>query len=338
MTDKEVQIVIDNFLIPGDQLSETCGKVFTSLLSADIGLSGGIPEGINVLISGAPKIGKTSFCLYFASQCQKVDPDKQVFFFDCEGRLRTELLKSIADLDLSRFNIIKSNKKKILSAEDYLNLIIHTLKDYPRCICILDSIASLAPEAELNSLIGDSVRMASTASLMYKVFRQTSQILSVTKSTFIGLTHLVSNPNPGMGKKTFAVGGNAIKYQASVHLEGAWKKNIEYNNKCVGQIAHFKVISSALGPPGYDINVPIVFGRGVDKATDVFNVAIELGMITKAGSWYQMPDENIIENIKWPDGKSPKIQGQEKVIQYLYDHMDITDHIEQFIRLMMISS
>jgi RecA/RadA recombinase len=155
-------------------------------------------------------------------QCHRISPEKKVFFFDVEGRLRSELLDCFPDINRENFNVVRSNDQKILTAEDYLNLIYETLKDYPSCICILDSVAALCPEAELSSNIGESVKMASTATLMYKMFRRVSQILSVTKATFIALTHMVANPNPGPGKKSFAVGGNAPQYGASVWMEAAW--------------------------------------------------------------------------------------------------------------------
>lgn len=328
------KIEIDDFIIPGSMLEEHSGEIYKTLLSMDLALNGGIPEGISVLISGAPKIGKTTFSLHFAGQSQAANPDKKVFFFDCEGRLRPELLSSIKGLDMSRFFIIRSNSKKVLTAEDYLNLLLTTLKDNPKCICILDSIASLVPEKELSSEIGDSIKLASTPTLMYRVFRATSQILPVTQSTFIGLTHLVANPNPGPGKKSMAVGGNAIRYGASVHLEAAWKEDIKAGDKNVGQIAHMKVIASALGPPGADVKVPIVYGKGVDIAYDTFNVALELGLIEKGGSWFTLPTEDTIQGIGL---KEPmKLQGANNIVDYLNEHPEVTSALDKHIRNMML--
>lgn len=319
---------IKDYLIKGSQLNEQDGKVCRSTISVDIALNGGIPEGTNVLISGVPKLGKTTFSLYFACRALKHDPNKQVFFFDAEGRLRSDLLNQIEGMDLNRFNIIKSNQGKILSAEDFLNLILSTLKDYPKCICILDSIASLAPKSELESLIGDSGRMANMASLMYKVFRHTSQVLSVTKSTFIALTHLVANPNPGPGKKSFAVGGNAMKYGASVNLEGTYKEDIKVKEQIIGQLAHFKVIASALGPPGAEICLPIIYGKTVDRVWDIVNVCLELGLITKGGPWYQYSSQLI--NI-CPTLTDKKEQGQDNLISKLKSTPEIIDQIEKYL-------
>ena len=299
-------LVIEDFLIPSSVLKEEQGRTFRTTISLDIALSGGIPEATSVLLSGKPKIGKTTLALHYVQQCHRKDPTKKAFFFDVEGRLRTELVECFPDINKENLNIVRSNSTKILSAEDYLNLIFQTLKDNEKCICVLDSIAALCPEGELSSNIGDSVKMAGTATLMYKIFKRVSQILPVTHSTFIALTHMIANPNPGPGKKSYAVGGNAPQYGASVWLEAAWKQDINDSaNKTIGQNAHFNVIASALGAPGAEVTVPIIYGRGVDEHMDLFNVCCELGLIQKAGAWYAV------------NGIKEKLQGQLAVVEAL---------------------
>jgi recombination protein RecA len=318
-------ISLENFLIPVTALKEEQGRTFKTTLSLDIALSGGIPEGSSVLMSGKPKVGKTTLALHYVQQCHREDPTKKAFFFDVEGRLRTELLDCFPDLNRENIAIVRSNENKILSAEDFLNLLYTTLKDYPKCICILDSIAALCPEAELSSNIGDGVKMAGTASLMYKMFRRVSQILPVTKSTFIALTHMIANPNPGPGKKSYGVGGNAPQYGASVWLEGGWKQDIEdTNNKTIGQNAHFYIVASALGSPGADVSIPIIYGKGVDETMDLFNLACEFGIISKSGAWYTVP------------GNKEKLQGQMNVIEHLRKNQVLSKEIYDQIRTMAI--
>jgi recombination protein RecA len=91
-----------------------------------------------------------------------------------------------------------------------------------------------------------------------------------------------------------------------VWLEGAWKQDIDdAANKTIGQNAHFNVIASALGPPGAEVTVPIIYGRGVDERMDLFNVCCELGLIQKAGAWYSI------------SGIKEKLQGQLAVVDVL---------------------
>lgn len=327
-------IKLENFLIPTSALVEEQGRIFPTTISLDIALSGGIPEGTSVLLSGRPKVGKTTLALHYVQKCHSEDPDKKAFFFDVEGRLRMELINCFPGINRENFSVVRSNDTKILSAEDYLNLLYETLKDYPKSICILDSVAALCPEAELTSNIGDSIKMASTATLMYKMFRRVSQILSVTKSTFIALTHMVANPNPGPGKKSFAVGGNAPQYGASVWLEAPWKEDIKNNNNdSIGQIAHYSVVASALGAPGSDVSVPIIYGKGVDEETDVFNVAQDFGVIKRAGAWYSI-DSSFLESME----EDKKFQGQANVIEFLRQNKEVTKEIDSKIRSMAIIS
>ncbi len=330
---KRTEVKLDNFLIPSSFLEERQGRIFPTCLSMDIGLSGGIPEGVSVLLSGKPKVGKTTLARDYVQQCHQVDPYKKCFFFDVERRLRTELLDCFPGINKENLSVIKSNETKILTAEDYLNLIYETLKDYPKSICVLDSVAALCPEAELTSNIGDSVKMASTATLMYKMFRRVSQILSVTQSTFIALTHMVANPNPGPGKRSFSVGGNAPQYGASVWLEAPWKEDVrDSNNNSIGQIAHFNIVSSALGPPGSSVPVPIIYGRGVDHVMDLFNVAQDFGLINRAGAWYSIDPSSVSL-----DEPEIKLQGQAAVIERLKTNPKLRNAIDLHIRLMTLS-
>ena len=322
------EVKLENFLIPSTSIVEKEGKIFPTVLSMDIALSGGIPEGVSVLMSGKPKVGKTTLALHYVQQCHRISPEKKVFFFDVEGRLRSELLDCFPDINRENFNVVRSNDQKILTAEDYLNLIYETLKDYPSCICILDSVAALCPEAELSSNIGESVKMASTATLMYKMFRRVSQILSVTKATFIALTHMVANPNPGPGKKSFAVGGNAPQYGASVWMEAAWKEDIKNSsNESIGQKAHFSVVASALGPPGADVAVPIIYGRGVDEQIDCFHTALDFGIIKRSGAWYSV-DSSFLDSLD----EDKKFQGQQNVVNFLKENESVYKEIDQYIR------
>jgi recombination protein RecA len=311
-------VELSNYSFAASDLSDNVGRVFPTTISLDIALSGGIPEGSSVLLSGVAKSGKTSLALHYVAKCQLSDPTKKVFFFDVEGRLRPELLRCIKGLNLANLQVVRSNEKKILSAEDYLNLVMEALKEHPKCIVILDSVAALCPEGELSSKIGDSKQMAGIATLMYTVFRRVSQVIPVTQSTFIGINHMIANP--GKGKSSFESGGNAQRYQASVWLQAKWVEAIDKGDKKIGQIAHFVVMASALGAPGSKVKVPIIFGHGVDEVTDVFRVAVDLGLIEKGGAWYTIPNH--------PE----KVQGEEKCVALIRSDEKIYNHLYNAIR------
>src|SRR5690606_4899600 len=110
---QQTQLNLESFSIPLRALEERQGRIFPTTISLDIALSGGIPEGSSVLLSGKPKIGKTSLALHFVSQCHKLDPSKKVYYFDVEGRLRSELVKCFRHINEENFTVIRSNSTKI---------------------------------------------------------------------------------------------------------------------------------------------------------------------------------------------------------------------------------
>jgi len=113
--------------------------------------------------------------------------------------------------------------------------------------------------------------------------------------------------------------------RASVWLEGGWKQDIEdTNNKTIGQNAHFYIVASALGSPGADVSIPIIYGKGVDEVMDVFNLGCEFGIINKSGAWYSVP------------GLKDKIQGQAGVIDYMRKNKDFYESLYSQIRTMAI--
>ncbi len=320
---KDVKFGLDAFLIPLSDLKEEQGKTYESITSLDIALGGGIPEGSSVLIAGSYGSGKTSLSLKYVEECHKVDPTKRIFFFDVEGRLRQELVDCYKGINKENFSVIKSNENKILTAEDYLNLLYSALTDYPHCICILDSVAALCPESEMATNIGDSVKMAGTASLMYKMFRKTSQILSVTKATYIALTHMIANPNPAAHGKRSITGGNAPQYQASIYLHVPYKKELtDSNNNTIGHLMQVVVEKSAMGPPGRDITIPIIYGEGISKELDVIDLCINAGLIEQKASWYVFQEQSY--------------QGKAKLLQYVKDNPQVYAEIDDKLRMMAL--
>ena len=99
MPTKAANLSLEDFLISSTALLETQGEIIPTCLSADIALSGGIPEGINVLLSGKPKVGKTTLALHYVQQCHRLYPEKKAFFFDVEGRLRSELIDCFPEIN-----------------------------------------------------------------------------------------------------------------------------------------------------------------------------------------------------------------------------------------------
>jgi recombination protein RecA len=329
-SDKVVEEGFDKFLerTYGEGIIQTADKIIDkkreilkTALSLDISLSGGIPSGVTCLLSGKSKVGKTSLCLHILKNA--INDGRPAFYVDIERRCSQSLLKTIAGLNTEKLNIIKSTPDKVLSAEDWFRIIEQTIKDNPRAVTVVDSIAALSTMAEQSELIGDNRDMAGTPKLLASFFRKVQQTIDDNDNIVIFLSQLQTNREPN-GKKFIEKGGLAIGYACSVWLNVNWAKIWDKDpdtNEPDGQDLMVNVVCSALGKPYIPCSIPLRYGEGIDTAKDVIIHAENLGLIQKSGSWYNIPsilDEN----------KNPlKLQGLDKIREYFKNN---PEHIVKF--------
>jgi len=300
--------------------------VLKTVLSLDISLSGGIPDGCTCLISGKAKIGKTSICLEILKNA--LDSGRPAFYFDIERRLSNSLLKTISGLDTEKLNIIKSTPDKVLSAEEWLRIIETTIKENKKSVIVIDSIAALSTLAEQSELLGESRDMSGTPKLLASFFRKVQQTIDDTNSIVLFISQLMTSREP-MGKKFETKGGLAIGYACSVWLTCNWAKQWDKDpetNAPAGHDAMITVICSALGKPFLPCAVPLRFGEGVDRIKDILINAENLGLIQKSASWY------IISSILGKDNNPLKLQGLEKVREYFKEHPEYIEKFDKEIR------
>ena len=287
--------------------------------SLDIALNGGIPEGSFVVLTGQPKCGKTTSSLDFAATAQKTEyaygsfkDGRQVYYLNIEGRLKKRDLEGIPGLDLNRLHVIGSQQGKILHAEEYLQIAERIINEVPGCVLIIDSYSALCTEAEITSDM-DKMQRADGAKLLAKFCRKVANVIPVNKNIVIGITHLMGNPT-GYGAEFKEKSGQAIAYQTDVKLRAKTFKPwlLGSDNTQIGQEIEWQVICSALGPPGATTTSYIRYGQGIDKCTELVNLASYLGIIHKGGAWYTI---TVLED-------KPKFQGAEKVRNYLLEHSE----------------
>ena len=291
--------------------------------SLDMILSGGVPEGSFVVLTGQPKCGKTTTSLDFAATAQKetyqgnLKKPRHVYYLNIEGRLKKRDLEGINGLDLDRFDIIGSQEGKILNAEEYLQIGERIINEEPGCVLIIDSYSALCTEAEITSEM-NKMQRADGAKLLAKFCRKVANVIPVNKNIVIGITHLMGNPT-GYGAEFKEKSGQAIAYQTDIKLRAKSFKpwTLGADNTQIGQEVEWQVICSALGPPGGVTTSYIRYGSGIDKVTEIMMLAIDIGIINKGGAWYSF-------NI---DGETQKFQGTEKLRQFLVDNSEIYDKI-----------
>lgn len=324
-------------------------KVISVSPAIDIALGGGIREGSWVTLTGDPKSGKTTTAMQIAANCQK--EGRPIIYIDAEGRLK-DLNFQIDGLDPSKMEVIHPDDKP-LPAEDLLD-IAYKLMSSPEnhgAVLIIDSISSLIPAKEL---VGDMTPGRAGLPKILSIFtKKIGQLLPRQRGLVIAITHYISN-TAGFGKAKLADGGNKIQYQADTRMEiahggektpaiQAW----EVNKERVGQVINWKIICSSMGAPGGNVQSYIRYGRGIDFAQEVFTLACDLGLVSKAGAWYtcnfmseckEMAKE-LEPNLNVDDEeavlKAFKFQGESKVYEFFLQNKNVCDYVEKTIKEML---
>jgi recombination protein RecA len=311
-----------------DQL-KTMRKVVIPVSPAlNIGLNGGIPEGTWTTLTGREKIGKTVTALQIAANAQdpkyanELCPDgRLVVYLSVEGRIKQRDIDGIPNLDKSRFKFVQSTAGNILNAEKYLSIAEKYITNVPGCVVIIDSYSALSTDAEMSGGMADQQR-ADGAKLLAKFCRKMANIVPINRNIIIGITHLMSNPS-GMGAESSEKSGRAIAYQADNKLHGKWAEAWNLGDKQIGLIIHWDIKFSSLGAPGPKVDSYFRFNHGLDRFQELAVIGSDLGLIAKSGSWF---------SIDIVDGEEkPKVQGIEKVRNYLAEHIDIADKLEKEI-------
>jgi recombination protein RecA len=249
-----------------------------------------------------------------------------VYYLNIEGRLKKRDLEGISGLDLDRFHIIGSQTGKILHAEEYLQIAERIINEEPECVLIIDSYSALCTEAEITSDM-DKMQRADGAKLLAKFCRKVANVIPVNRTIVIGITHLMGNPGYG-NVEWKEKSGQAVAYQTDVKLRAKfhkpWMVGTQNNETQIGQEIEWITQCSAIGPPGGTITSYIRYGQGIDKAMELATLASDMGLITKAGSWYTL---SFLE-----EKDKQKLQGLEKVRQYLVDNKDAYDSLYDQIK------
>jgi len=297
----------------------------------DVLLNGGIEDGSFVVIAGPPGVGKTTTAIDFAGTAQ--DPkyaDKDidvegriVYIFNIEGRLKKRDLLGIHHFNIDRCEVIESHKGKILHAEDYIEIGEQLINERPGCVFIFDSFSQLCTKARKESSIGDRFR-DDTPLLLANFCKRICNVIPVNNSIVIGITHMIANQG-GMGMSPWSeASGRKVQYAADVKLKATHKSDWMDKETQIGQDVHWDCEKSALWSGSHQDKVTskLRYGYGLDKEAELVELASELGVITKGGSWYTFD-------------KDTKMQGLEKARNYLIENPNMYTIINTEVRHLM---
>ncbi len=315
-------------LINGQSIVDSKSIIIPVSPKIDLSLGGGIPEGSFVIISGPPKAGKTITCLDFAATAQRIEyacsigrkEGRHVYYDNVEGRIKSRDFVGIKHLDPKRLTVIESVPGKILTGEDHISIMERLINDRPGDIFIIDSFSALCTAGEMTANIGDRYR-ADAPVLLAHFCRRISNVVPINKSIVMGVTHIIANQGGGVSKWTEA-SGRKIQYQTDVKLKATHFVPWKSGETQIGQEIHWRCETSALGPPGIKSISKFRYGHGLDKEAEVLDLAVDLGIITKSGSWYILPNDE-------------KFQGLDKTAEALRENPTLFIDLNKQTREMM---
>ena len=283
----------------------------TGALSLDMALGiGGVPRGRIIEVFGPETSGKTTLALHIVAEAQKMGGDAA--FIDAEHALDPVYAKKLGvDID----NLIVSQPD---TGEQALEITESLVRSGALDVIVVDSVAALVPKAEIDGDMGDS-HMGLQARLMSQALRKLTGALNKTKTVLIFINQLREKIGVMFGNPETTTGGRALKFYASVRLDIRKIENIKQDGEVKGNRVRVKVIKNKVAPPFREAEFDVVYGEGISKAGNILDMAVNLDIIEKSGSWFSYNGERIG-------------QGRENVKRYLKENPKLLEEVESKVR------
>ena len=283
----------------------------TGALSLDIALGiGGVPRGRIIEIYGPESSGKTTLALHVVAEAQK--QGGEAAFIDAEHALDPVYAKKLGvDID----NLIVSQPD---TGEQALEITESLVRSGALDVIVVDSVAALVPKAEIDGDMGDS-HMGLQARLMSQALRKLAGAINKSKTVLIFINQLREKIGIMFGNPETTTGGRALKFYASVRMDIRKIENIKQDGEVKGNRVRVKVIKNKVAPPFREAEFDIVYGQGISKEGNILDMAVNLDIVEKAGSWFSYNGERIG-------------QGRENVKRYLHENPEMLEDIEEKVR------
>lgn len=283
----------------------------TGSLSLDIALGlGGIPRGRVVEIYGPESSGKTTVSLHMIAEIQK--RNGIAAFIDAEHALDPKYAKNLG-VDIDQLYISQPD-----TGEQALEITETMVRSGAIDIIVIDSVAALVPKAEIEGDMGDS-HMGLHARLMSQALRKLTPVVSKSKCIVIFINQLREKIGVMFGNPEVTTGGRALKFYASVRLDVRRIDQIKNGGERVGNRTRVKVVKNKIAPPFKEAEFDIIFGTGISREGDILDLAANVNIINKSGSWYSYEGEKLA-------------QGREATKEYMRQHSDFMSQIEEKVR------
>ena len=283
----------------------------TGALSLDMALGiGGVPRGRIIEVFGPESSGKTTLALHIVAEAQKTGGEAA--FIDAEHALDPVYAKKLGvDID----NLIVSQPD---TGEQALEITESLVRSGALDVIVVDSVAALVPKAEIDGDMGDS-HMGLQARLMSQALRKLAGAINKTKTVIIFINQLREKIGVMFGNPETTTGGRALKFYASVRLDIRKVENIKQDGEVKGNRVRVKVIKNKVAPPFREAEFDVVYGEGISKAGNILDMAVNMDIIEKSGSWFSYNGDRIG-------------QGRENVKKYLKENPKVLEDVEEKVR------
>ena len=295
----------------GDQKEIEIDVESSGSISLDIALGvGGYPKGRIIEIYGPESSGKTTFALHAIAEVQK--SAGRAAFIDAEHSLDPVYANNLG-VDIEELLLSQPD-----TGEQALEICDALVKSEAVSIIVIDSVAALVPQAEIDGEMGDS-HVGLQARLMSQALRKLSGSINKTNTIVIFINQLREKVGVMFGNPETTPGGKALKYYSSVRLDIRRGEQIKSGTDVVGNRTNIKVVKNKVAPPFRTAVVDIMYGEGVSKEGELIDLAAEVGIIEKSGAWYAYKGDKLA-------------QGKENVKLLLKNNVDLCSEIEELVR------
>ncbi|EQG22357.1 protein RecA [Clostridioides difficile DA00132] len=295
----------------GEATSMSIDVISTGAIGLDIAIGiGGLPRGRIVEVYGPESSGKTTVALSCVASAQK--DGGIAAFIDAEHALDPVYAKALGvDVD----NLIISQPD---TGEQALEIAEALIRSGAIDIIVIDSVAALVPKAEIDGDMGDS-HVGLQARLMSQALRKLTGSIKKSNCVAIFINQLREKVGIMFGNPETTTGGRALKFYSSVRLDVRKIDTIKQGDKVIGSRTRVKVVKNKVAPPFKQAEFDIMYGEGISKIGDLLDIAADVDIVKKSGSWYSYNDTKLG-------------QGRENVKKFLEDNLDLTTEIDEKVR------
>lgn len=311
LADIEKQFGKGSVMKLGDNEHMEIDTIPSGSLSLDIALGiGGYPKGRIIEIYGPESSGKTTFALHAIAEAQKLGG--RAAFIDAEHALDPTYAAKIG------VNINELLLSQPDNGEQALEICEALVRSGAISVIVIDSVAALVPQAEIEGEMGDS-HVGLQARLMSQALRKLASVISKTNTIAIFINQLREKVGVLFGNPETTPGGRALKFYSSVRLEIRRSEQIKDGTNITGNKTSVKVVKNKMAPPFKTCSVDIMYGEGVSKEGEIVDLASEAKIIEKSGAWYAYKGEKLG-------------QGKENVKELFRNNTKLRDEIEKEVR------